>query len=473
MKFFSLIILIFKIIKTKSKNFIEISSLEKFQNQIKNIDNNFTESNLNYPKLLIIYLYSNSCPHCKIFSPKFESVANNFKTNKNLTFIRIENKIYQKIKKNFTNLKIEGFPAIFIFKLNEFFQFFDNFEEKNLMNFINENYEINCNFLKENEIKKFFFNKENKKKFILGIFSEKEKKFNIFKYLNNINSLFINKNNCYYFINNKNLTFLNNFNNKILIFNSKKGFNSFNLNEFNFTNQNFIINNQFKNYLKKFFFDDFYSIKKFQKKFLNLFKKSLYFFYENENEFFYFLNLIQTMKIEHQNLIDDFIIVFDNINNQINDSKIFYFADDSGIYYENSQKFEIIDINKIEKQKNNIQEFYNLNVLLNFLKEEKSGKFEKNESEKKLIEIRENLNKIQNELNNLNNFSDENEKKNENNKFLNNNNTIFQNTNENDFFIFKNIIIIFYLLIYSILFYFFYKFILINFTEENKAIKEF
>ena len=163
MKFFCLIILIFKIIKTKSKNFIEISSLEKFQNQINNINNNFTESNLNYPKLLIIYLYSNSCPHCKIFSPKFESVANNFKTNKNLTFIRIENKIYQKIKKNFTNLKIEGFPAIFIFKLNEFFKFFDNFEEKNLMNFINENYEINCNFLKENEIKKFFFNKENKK----------------------------------------------------------------------------------------------------------------------------------------------------------------------------------------------------------------------------------------------------------------------------------------------------------------------
>ena len=117
MKFFSLIILIFEIIKIKNKNFIEISSLEKFQIQINNTIN--FSANLNYPKLLIIYLYSNSCPHCKIFSPKFENVSNNFKTNKNLTFIRIENKIYQKIKKDFLILKIEGFPANFLFKLND------------------------------------------------------------------------------------------------------------------------------------------------------------------------------------------------------------------------------------------------------------------------------------------------------------------------------------------------------------------
>ena len=460
MKFFSFLILILKLIKIQSKNFIEISSIENLTLEIKK--NNF--SNIFYPKLLIIYLYSNSCPHCKIFSPKFENVSNYFKSNKNLTFIKIENKIYQKIKKNFTKLKIEGFPAIFIFKLNEFFKFFDDFEEENLINFINENYEINCNNLNENEIEKFVFN--NEKNFIL-FFLEKEKNFNVFKYLNNIFSLFINKKNCYYFINN-NLTFLNNFNNKILIFNEKKGFNSFNLNEYFNKSENFI-NNKFKFFLKKFYFYDFYSIENFNNKFLNFFNKILYFFYENENEYFYFFNLIQILKIEYQNLIDDFFIVLDNFNNQKNDSKIYYFADYSGIFYENSQKFEIIDINKINKKKKNVEEFYNLNILINFLKEEKSGKFEKNENEQKLFEIKENLQQIQNELNKLNNETKE--KKNNNNKFLNNNNNN-KIENENDFFIFKNIILIFYLLIYSILFYFFYKFILINF-KENKTIKEF
>ena len=54
-----------------------------------------------------------------------------------MKFIKIDNKIYQKIKKDFPILKIEGL-ANFIFKLSEFFKFFDDFEEKNLINFINE-----------------------------------------------------------------------------------------------------------------------------------------------------------------------------------------------------------------------------------------------------------------------------------------------------------------------------------------------
>jgi len=234
----------------------QIKTLDQFT---LNIKKNGTEGNV-----LVILFHSYSCPHCIAFMPKYRNLLEELQKNNvtNIKLSKIESSYNENILKKYTQIIVNYFPVIYMYKNGNFILYSGGMNQKDVMSFIDRLTNFKCNKISTfDELNKFInfqtvYSLDKSSQFILGIFqNNKNPEYNKFAIdnfinINSLNSLVINKNDCHYFFVDKeslfkikkNNTFIynvlnngkndikdNNNNYLIYTYNYQKGLNTFSL----------------------------------------------------------------------------------------------------------------------------------------------------------------------------------------------------------------------------------------------------
>ena len=497
-----------------SSNIIDINYIEQFEDYL---DQGFN-------KILVIEIYKKSCGHCKEFFPKYLNLSLMFKPLDDFIFIKIEGKVYNIIANKYSELKVKGVPALFIYNSNRFIKYNGFMNIENIYSFLFEKYEFDCKEINEGEYFNNFieenikFSKQRKSNYILGIFNKNEINIdniiNKFKFLNFRNKDIIKTDTCFYFLydNNK---YINNFDiqdflfehskNSIMVSNYQKGINTFNLIDFMKFNESLISNysinldNLYRKFLLKNYLTLILNIQSYQIDNLYYLPQNFFIFsYKTNEEKKYFKSLIKEIT-SYSIYNNDYILILLDISKKIRLKKTLSLTNNTGIYFfEPGLQNERIVIEK--NNENNLENNFPINIVLNYIELEKQGNLplsKREEEEMKLLQLIEKMKKEFNEK-----FSDLKNKTFNKNKSLNfsnhiNNNTNNTNTNkldkqkkifkeqnfleiENNIEIetknIKNLILLpLYFIIYSILFVWLYKKCIskidIEFLKEIKQLK--
>ena len=75
--------------------------------------------------------------------PKYYNVSISLSNIKHIQFLRINSNVYDKFSDK-TEFQIRGYPEIFIYQEQKFIQYLDNHEEKELTDFIQNQYSYKC-----------------------------------------------------------------------------------------------------------------------------------------------------------------------------------------------------------------------------------------------------------------------------------------------------------------------------------------
>ena len=503
-------------------NFYESDPFNKFK--IKNIINikNYNDYLINIKKTTkgkttILVIYTNSCPHCRDFAPKYVNISNHFINNKNITFLRINSNVYDLFMDNITEFKVYGVPSIFFYTNEKFIEYKESRDVDYFINYINQQHNFKCEEINESILSQLInddiiLSNHNNKSFIIGLFPKVNNQFNerdieIFQKLNSRQGNLIKSSDCFYFLydndilnksNETKFLTLNEGKNYIYVYNYQKGIKNFPYFDNNYISLNFSdvymkqIESKYIDFIKNNFFPYYILCEdSLISKIILLNKKLLLFTFENNNQKEFYIEIINQL-LGNKTIQNNYFMVL--INNTDEKSLVSKYYKETAVYY--TKKFEtdeiIIELNKnkaLSEQYDIIDKIKDFIYNNNENEEEKSDDDLKNNVQKGL-EIIQDILKF---------LTDENKNTTEN---INYNKTeeIKENKtledNKSNKFLFKNLrsknqekenkkkeknkihhfTIFLYLIIYSILFYFFYKKYLINeefnpFKSEIKDIK--
>lgn len=492
----------------------QIKTLDQFT---LNIKKNGTEGNI-----LLILFHSYSCPHCIEFMPKYRTILKELQNNNitNIKLAKVEASYNEKILKKYSQISVNYFPVLYIYKNGNFILYNGGMNQKDVMSFIDRLNNFKCHKISSfDELNKFInyqtvYSLDKKSQFILGIFQNNTNpeynKFVIenFVNINSLNSLIINKDDCnFFFVDRESLTkikknnsFLyniinngnsdNNNNYLIYTYNYQKGLNTFSLFKpyLNMINDTKIkvsssINNYKnikifekkyrsfinKNYLYKYYyFNDESKNTIFQQN-----KKIFFFSFSNEKFHKLFTNTINKIVNFNSDLYDKYLFVL--YNNAKNNSE-----EEVGINIENAvvlfdlETMDNINVTESYDELNNTyveSQIINIIQFLEELKYNDDNKVEGNniifsntsfnftdEDEELIKEINKTI--IED---NLKQENIENKDKKEYPKAINN----FNINDDNDLVSNNRIIMIpLCLIIYSVLYYYFFKYILDKYSDK-------
>ena len=503
-------------------NFYESDPFNKFK--IKNIINikNYNDYLINIKKTTkgkttILVIYTNSCPHCRDFAPKYVNISNHFINNKNITFLRINSNVYDLFMDNITEFKVYGVPSIFFYTNEKFIEYKESRDVDYFINYINQQHNFKCEEINESILSQLInddiiLSNYSNKSFIIGLFPKVNNQFNerdieIFQKLNSRQGNLIKSSDCFYFLydndilnksNETKFLTLNEGKNYIYVYNYQKGIKNFPYFDNNYISLNFSdvymkqIESKYIDFIKNNFFPYYILCEdSLISKIILLNKKLLLFTFENNNQKEFYIEIINQL-LGNKTIQNNYFMVL--INNTDEKSLVSKYYKETAVYY--TKKFEtdeiIIELNKnkaLSEQYDIIDKIKDFIYNNNENEEEKSDDDLKNNVQKGLEIIQDILkfltdeNKNTTENINYNKTEEIKENKtledNKSNKFLFKNLRAKNQEKENkkkEKNKIHHFTIFLYLIIYSILFYFFYKKYLINeefnpFKSEIKEIK--
>lgn len=211
---------------------------------------------------LVIEIYSPLCWHCMKFKSKYKEVANTFKDNKSIKFIKLSSFTESVWNETFTN--VTGYPTLYLYNQQQLLKYEGVYEKEPVITFINKrNFKceeiisldqfdmfIKNNFIPQSTITSV--NHYNQHKFILGIIQNTTKDIQHYNDMHIKYKNIIYNNECYYITYNNTSTInklnqqlllhgvipfiiLVNNTNTIFTFNHDKGINTF---SFSYINDN-------------------------------------------------------------------------------------------------------------------------------------------------------------------------------------------------------------------------------------------
>ena len=331
-----------------------------------------------FKNTLIILFYSHSCGHCQHFLPIYKNISEILKNNTNIKFSKILLSSSDQIFKKYPQINVPYIPMIYIFKNGNFIRYQGKREQEEIISFINNIHNFECNeILSFSELDKFInhktiFSLDKESQFILGLFKNKEKsnkkiddisfiKNNFFE-LNTLNNdILLNKNCFYYFFHdkqnkNKNENEKNNFidkflfkennrenNNLIFSYNYQRGLNTFSLfnsylnfknnstklNDYNNLNKHIkIIQNKYKSFINDNYLYKYYYInsKDELKKFINHNKNYFIFKYKTSKTYKLYINEINYILSLNNSLNNNYLFILFNISSKYEKEKISFFT---------------------------------------------------------------------------------------------------------------------------------------------------
>ena len=495
----------------------QIKTLDQFT---LNIKKNGTEGNI-----LVILFHSYSCPHCIEFMPKYRSILEELQNNSitNIKLSKVEASYNEKILKKYNQIVVNYFPVIYMYKNGNFILYSGGMTQKDVMSFIDRLNNFKCNKISTfDELNKFInyqtvYSLDKKSQFILGIFqnstSPENNKFVVdnFININSLNSLIIDKDDCFFFfvdreslfkirknnsflyniINNGNNDNDNNNNYLIYTYNYQKGLNTFSLfkSYINMVNNtkikvttsvnNYknikIIEKKYRSFINKYYLFKYYDFSTESKKVLFQQNKKLFIFlFSNEKIHKLFINTINKILNFNSDLYDKYLFVlFSNTK---------YKAEEEiGVNMENAvilfdlQTLDNINVTEPNDELNNTYLELQIIYTIQFLDEIENNEGNKVEGNNNIFsntsfnftdedeELIKEINKTIIE-DNLKQQNIENKDKKEYYKTIN-------NLNINDGYDLdsnKRILMIpLCLIIYSVLYYYFYKYILDKYSEKT------
>ena len=490
--------------KFKNNNIINIKNYNDYLINIKNTTNG---------KSTIFVIYSNSCPHCRDFAPNFINISNHFINNKNITFLRINSNVYDTFSDNITEFKIYGVPSIFLYTNEKFIEYKENRDVNYFVNYINQQHNFKCEEINENILSELInddilLSNNNNKSFIIGLFPKInnqsiESNIEIFQKLNSRQGDLIRSSDCFYFLydndilnksNEIKFLTLNEGKNYIYVYNSQKGIKNFPYFENKYLSLNFSdvymkqIESKYIEFIKLNFFPYYILFEdSLISKILSLNKKLLLFLFENDNEKQFYIQIINQLLGNKTIQNNYFMILINKTDEKLSISK--YYKETAVYYTKQFETDEIIIV--LNKNKSLSEQFDILDKIKEFINNNNRNDEEVNSNEllknnvQKGLEIIKDIFKL---------FIDEDKKNSTENINYNkteerNGNKTLENNNKTNKFLYKNLRIknqekenkkgekdkihhfniFLYLIIYSILFYFFYKKYLI--TEEYDPFK--
>ena len=372
---------------------------DKFEDNNKYITNikNYNDYLLNIKnttkgKFKVLLIYSNSCPHCLRFVPKYYNVSISLSNIKNIQFLRINSNVYDKFSDK-TEFQIRGYPEIFIYQEQKFIQYLDNHEEKELTDFIQNQYSYKCKQINVTYLNYLFnetlmySNINQYFTFILGIFYNEsfiinENNIKIYNKLNSRQGNLIESAYCFYFfytndivVNHQLLKYfvLNEKKSYIYLYNHQKGYINFPYYNNKYISLNFsekYMQNLEKNYIEliaKNTFPYYFTFKNaLLPKILKMNKKILIFSFQNNEQEKLFLENIKTI-LGFKSVKENYLILLKDINDE--KSSLYKYFNQPGIYYSKNFRTDeiviLLDKNKTlyeqkEKVLNKSIEFINL-----------------------------------------------------------------------------------------------------------------
>ena len=496
----------------------QIKTLDQFT---LNIKKNGTEGNT-----LIILFHSYSCPHCVEFMPKYRSILEELQNNSitNIKLSKVEASYNEKILKKYNQIVVNYFPVIYIYKNGNFILYSGGMTKKDVMSFIDRLNNFKCNKISTfDELNKFInyqtvYSLDKKSQFILGLFhnstSLEYNKFVIdnFININSLNSLVINKDDCYFFfvdkeslfkirknnsfvyniINNGNNENIDNNNNYLIYtYNYQKGLNTFSLfkpylNMINNTKikvatsvNNYknikIIEKKYRSFINKNYLYKYYDFNEENKNILYQQNKKLFIFlFSNEKVHKLFINTINKIVNFNSDLYDKYLFVLFSNTKYKAEEEIGVDIENAVILFD-LQTLDNINVTEPYDELNNTyieHQIFNTIQLLDKIKNKNENKVEGN----KIIfsntsfnfsdedeELIKDINKTIIE-DNLKQQNIGNKGKKEYYKTINNLNS----NDDYDLDSNKRIIMIpLCLIIYSVLYYYFYKYVLDKYSEKS------
>ena len=484
-----------------------------------NIKINGTENNT-----LIILFYSESCIHCKRFLPIYREISEILKNDTNIKFSKIQFSLCEEILKKYSQIKIQGVPTVYLYQKGRNFKCFEISSLDELNTYINQDIIFSKDKEKNFVLGIFKESGEFDNNFIVNNFMEintinsdivmNKKCFYFFKNVK-INAEYINKNNFYlkHALYEKSGGFGDYL---IYSYNYQSGLNSFNLfgtflllqnndskiNEFNNNNENInknikIIKNKYKIFLNENFLYKYYYINNENdlKKF-NYFDQKLFIFYFQtpELEKFYIDEIKYILSWNHSLISDYLFVLFNTTTEKVDKYKRVSFFNIQD--YENKMLLYKHELNKTNLE-SKILEYINkdrkhllkskMQVAQETIKsiyDWLSNLADKNNSQTNLVnlnndfeqELIDEINKTiiedekkqkleeEKKINQSNNFENKNLK---NLKNIQKRRKILDSIKNEDLGFNKNLVLFpLFLIIYSLLFFFCYKYVFNKF--ENK-----
>ena len=493
----------------KINNIINIKNYNDYLINIKNTTKG---------KTTIFVIYSNSCPHCRDFAPHYINISNHFINNKNITFLRINSNVYDTFSDNITEFKIYGVPSIFLYTNEKFIEYKENRDVDYFVNYINQQHNFKCEEINENILSQLInddiiLSNNNNKSFIIGLFPKVNNKFNesdieIFQKLNSRQGNLIKSSDCFYFlydndiVNKSNETkflTLNEGKNYIYVYNYQKGIKNFPYFENKYISLNFTdaymkqIESKYIDFIKDNFFPYYILFEdSLISKIISLNKKLLLFSFDNNNEKEFYIEIINQL-LENLTIQNNYFMIL--LNKTDEKSLITKYYKETAVYY--TKEFETDEIIfQLKKNKTLPEQFDIIDKIKDFISNNNQNKKENSDDDlknnvQKGLEIIKDVFKFLNDEDNKNSTENINYNKTEVKK----ENKSLENNKDNKF-LYKNLRIknqekeikkkeknkihhfniFLYFIIYSILFYFFYKKYLIKeefdpFKIEIKEIK--
>ena len=496
----------------------QIKTLDQFT---LNIKKNGTEGNT-----LVILFHSYSCPHCIEFMPKYRSILEELQNNSitNIKLSKVEASYNEKILKKYNQIVVNYFPVIYIYKNGNFILYSGGMTKKDVMSFIDRLNNFKCNKISTfDELNKFInyqtiYSLDKKSQFILGIFknntSPDNNKFVIdnFININSLNSLVINKDDCYFFfvdresllkikkndsfvyniINNGNNENNDNNNNYLIYtYNYQKGLNTFSLfkSYLNMINNTKIkatpsVNNyknikimerKYRSFINKNYLYKYYDFNEENKKIIYQQNKKLFIFlFSNEKVHKLFINTINKIVNFNSDLYDKYLFVlFSNIKYKAEEE--IGVDMENGVILFDLQTLDNINVTEPNDELNNTYlelQIFNTIQFLDEIKNKDDNKVEGNniifsntsfnfsdEDEELIKEINKTI--IEDNLKQKNIESKDKKVYYKTINNLNSNDDYDLDSNK------RIIMIPLCLIIYSVLYYYFYKYILDKYSEKS------
>ena len=351
-------------------NIYDINTTKEFELNIK--------INGTLKNTLIILFYSHSCGHCQHFQPIYKNISKILKDNINVKFSKIVLSSCEQIFKKYPQINVPYIPMIYLYKNGNFIRYQGKREQEEIISFINNAHNFECNeILSLSELNKFInkktlFSLDKKSHFILGLFKNKTKsnkeidnisfiKNNFFE-LNTLNNDILLNKNCFYYVytdnneknKNESYNFINNilFNendrdneneNLIFAYNYQRGLNTFslfnsylkfknnstNINDYNNINKHIkIIQNKFKSFINDNYLYKYYYInsKNDLKNFINHNKNYFIFKYKTTKTYKLYINEINYILSLNNSLSNNYLFLLFNISTKYEKEKISFFT---------------------------------------------------------------------------------------------------------------------------------------------------